>query len=371
MADGQAGGPTARRRPAISLPTFGAVGLGVLAGWAVGAWYGYWDSAPTAGSFYPPTFFPILAGGSLVVGLPLIGVLLSRFARSRRAGRLAYVALAGVVSGMPIGILTGPRYQPPQVLQGTVNLELVEPIGASLTAPGTCTTVANGNQVFAVEAPFLGMVGVDRLSLTTYLQPAPAIDILVNGTFAYAGSISLADTGIDGVTGHGSFTAAAGDSGVRLGGPSGGSTAAGTVSWDCRRPAVGAPTLGVSPEPVLLQGYFRLEGIVDAAEARATGVCSREVDLRTDAIETVVPWVDGRQARLRITPGRDAATLTVTFGDGSAPETATAPATLVELVSGTEQFVSTRRLDAAFELRDGRLAVFVEWACDDSVEGPK
>lgn len=371
VADGQAGGPTARRTPAISLraislPTVGAVGLGLLAGSGEGAWYGYWDSTPTAGSVLPPTLLPILAGGLLVVGLAVVGVLLSLAARSRPAGRLAFMALLGVVGGIPFGILAGPRYQPPQILPGTVSLELVEPIGASLTGPGTCTTVANGNQVLYLEALDLGPVGIDRLSFTAHLQPAPTIDIRVNGTFAYAGAISLSDTGIDGVSGHASFTAAAGGA-VRLGGPSGGATAAGTVSWNCQPPALGAPTLGVSAGPVLLQGYFKLEGIVEAAEARATGACSRALDLRTDAIETVVTWVDGRQARLRITPGRETAALTVEFGDGSAPETATAPATLVELVGGVEGSVSTRRLDAVFELPDGRLAVFVEWECGDSV----
>jgi hypothetical protein len=66
-------------------------------------------------------------------------------------------------------------------------------------------------------------------------------------------------------------------------------------------------------------------------------------------------------------PGRDSATITVEFADGSTPETVTAPATFEEHRTRTG-VVSGRSLTATFGLSVGQVRVSVEWTCPDDME---
>jgi hypothetical protein len=149
----------------------------------------------------------------------------------------------------------------------------------------------------------------------------------------------------------------------------------GSITWDCT--AGPAPTNDPRADPTdetePLQGWFTLHGIVNVDReapgatfpfpGQASGLCSRQFELRTGAIETVVPWVHGLRARLVLIPERTRATLTIDLANGSVPETATAEAVVVE--RGT-----MRTLTAEFNLRAGRLRLEVWWDCSQRFEMP-
>ncbi len=288
--------------------------------------------------------------------------------------------LAGgcVVLAWPVGNAIGPVWQPPRASVGEVTVVLVEPVPARLTAAATCVTEPDGPRIATVTADDLGSIGVDSLAFLIGMGwgDAPnSVGLAVNGRWSYGVRTTTFDAGADGTTGRVSFS----DSEVgflRIGGPGSGA-ASGTATWVCRAETPATPVPGEPSEsPGVVQGAFFFGGVIEMPEAddpqtwaRATGICSRRFDLRTDALETVVDWVDGRRVRLRLVPGRETATLSVDFGDGSPPEMVTAKAVLTERMGGVD-VVFDRRLQADFDLRVGRLEVTVDWFCAAGFERP-
>jgi hypothetical protein len=246
--------------------------------------------------------------------------------------------------------------------QYTSDDELREPVEARLSGGSECRTEPDGERSVELTAADLGSVGVDRVGVRiTLLAPDFAdgtIHLLVNERSGHDGPITATELGQGNAMGEASFAAL--NPGAFDFAESTGRRASGTVTWACDTAPV--PTSPPWEGPQALQGYFELGGLVDVPEVHATGMCSRAHDLGTDAIEAVVPWVDGVPVRLRLAPGRESATLTV-LSNGAGSVTVTAAAVLVERRVETTGDVSSRRLDAEFMLPSGRLALTVEWDC--------
>ncbi len=382
VAPSAAGGRAVRlagaaRRSLIRPRPIAAI-IGMSVGVVLGLPYGYLASVQPSGSFFPPAGWIVIVFtiGLVVGGLGLLGLALLVRVSTRRAGGTLLLAGAFVVAGLPVGSSIGPRWQPPPPLEqlaGQVTLDLQEPLVARLTSAALCEKEPDGGPVVRLRVPRLGTIGVDEVGADVhFIDPAGAIatvTITVNSFGWLSGSLTVAALDQARTAGVGTIVRSPAES-RSLGGQTGGMVA-GTLSWTCGATAVETPRPGEGPGE--LQGYFSLGGIITVPEARATGSCSRELDLRTDGIETVVDWADGRRARLRLVPGRENATLTVTYADGSAPQSASAPARLVEYLMATTGEVTHSRLQADFALPAGALKVTVEWDCargDQEQKGP-
>jgi hypothetical protein len=382
-------------KPAVSassrIPLLLGSAAGFLAGALLGARYHFLDSSGASGGLFPVTFFITLAAIVLAGGGTLLGLVLLIPSGTRAAGRAILALAVAAGAGFPVGAALGPSWQFPIHTPGTLHLELAAPVDASLDGTVDCVTAANSTVVASLLAPRFGRVGVDEVGLTIGLAAGQkgTIQITVNGTFAYEGTV---DTTGPGATGSADLTGVPETGGNRLGGPSGQATLDGAVSWSCisaepdasSGPAATGPTAHTpGPTPDTggtgdLQGWFVLTGVVAIdplgsdppipLPGRALGSCRADLDLRTDRFDTVVDWVGGTRAHLILLPSRDSATLTVELDDGSAPRTVTAPATIEELMAGTSGIVAFRRIHASFELREGRLGVMVEWSCPESLE---
>lgn len=365
-----------------------AIGAGIVIGAAAGARHAWLASEP--GGMWSNNLFYDLIIGAVVVVLGLIGLV--GWARGSRAGRNVLVGLLAFGVGWVAGDAFGPRWQGPRDVAGTVTVQLRAPMEADLTDVATCTTEANGDRIVGVTASGIGMVGVDDLSVQVQGLQADAEDsglitLLVNGLYGYEGPLAAVQWTVDNAVGSASFTVTS--DGARIGGPTGSATVTGTLAWTCGGPAApspepDAPTGGSAPSatPLVLQdaiqGYFDLHGLVEWVTCpgtgpcqpygHASGACSAALDLRTDGIQTVVPWTDDRQARLHLVPGRETSTLTVTLDDGSPPESVDAATALTEMMVGP--WIGYRAVEGEFELAAGTLRVYVEWQCGDQFEEP-
>lgn len=355
-----------------------AAGVGV----AVGMEHAWLASEPSG--MWPANLFYDLFTGAVVGVLAIVGLIAS--ARGSRRGRNLLAGILAFGVGWVGGDVFGPRWQGPRDVTGTFTLNLLVPAVATLTGRATCTTEANGDRIVALSAERIGSVGIDAVGLRVEGGLEGFLMLRVNGLHGYEGPLTEVESSADTLTGSAAFVATS--DGARFGGPTGSSTASGTLAWRCDPPdSEESPTPestagGSAPRatPLVLQdaiqGYFDLHGLVEWVTCpptggchpygHATGACSTALDLRTDGIETVVPWTDDRQARLHVVPGREASTLTITLDDGSAPESVEAATTLTEVQVGP--WISPRRVEGNFELAAGTLHLFVEWDCGDQFE---
>ncbi len=359
------------------------VGFGVY----VGALH-TWLESQGSGGLWPANVFLDLITAALAGLFALVGIIAT--ATGRPAGPRLLVAVLAFGIGWGGGATFGPRWQSPRDVLGSVDVQLLVPVRADLSAPAICTTEANGDRITSVSAQGLGAVGVDELGLRFDIAFGASFQLRVNGLFGYEGSLADLETGLDTLTGRASFEGEADR--ARIGGPAGSPTVSGTLEWSCSAPTSGdggsqpdeSQPGGPQPEPTPLvipdaiQGYFDLHGLVEWVTCpdtgpcqpygHASGPCSSALDLRTDSIETVVPWTKERQARLVVVPGTQTATLTVTLDDGSPAETVTAPVVLT--VKGGGGHMATRAIEGAFNLADGTLNLYVEWDCGEAFEQP-
>lgn len=370
-------GDVGGRLPALDRWSIACAGAGLLIGGWLGARRGFQLDDPATWEWFSPEFGAFITAAGLFLGLGLLGLALSVVQSTRPFGIRVLTSAVFVAAGLPIGGALGPAGHPVESLEGRVRLALTVPVSEVLDATAICTTLPGTGRAGTVEAAPLGRVGIDELNLRldwsadAAAAAAPArLALGLNADRGYEGAMSVAESGHDRLTGRGTF-AGAERVGTGIGGMPG--AAAGEISWDCTGGVVHTPQPWASPtdEVTLLQGWFHLRGIVtvepDAPgaapplEGRATGLCSRRDELHTRAIETVVRWLDGGRARLRLMPEATRATLTVEPGDGSATETRTAPAT-ARLLNDAR---GGHSLTAVFQLRAGRLGLTVDWWCPD------
>jgi hypothetical protein len=354
-----------------------AAGFGLLVGGKLG-----WDytalSNPNWTGMFPPTMGVMLSSIGLVIGLMVLGVILAIPSSTQPFGVWMMTSGGFVIAGFIVGSFLGPKWQPAQVSAGHVRLELVQPAAQVLEANATCTTPERDSRIGTIEAMPLGRIGIDELRLSVFWMPgnrsgdgSATIRLRVNTSAGYEGSARVVEASGDRRTGRATFEGLESSSGW-IGGNH--AALAGSITWDC---SGGGPANGPLPSPTervaSMQGWFHLHGIVTVDddlpgpqptppfEGQASGTCSPASELRTDAIETVVTWVGGQRARLRLVPEPTKATLTIDLGDGSTPETATAPAT-VRFLNAAK---TDRELSAVFQLRAGRLELKVDWWCGE------
>jgi hypothetical protein len=370
------------RRTGVRMPvpdrwSVACAGAGLLIGGWLGAQRGFQLDDPATFEWFSPELAAFITAVGLCLGLGLLGLVLSMVQSARPFGLGLLTAAAFVAVGLPVGGALGPTWHPVETLVGHVRVALTAPVGEELEASATCTALPGDGRTGTIDASPLGRVGIDELHLRLEWAPdapagrAPAkLALGVNADPGYEGVLSVAESGHDRLTGRGTFSGVE-SLGTTIGGRPG--AAAGEISWDCTGGVVHTPPPWASPtdETSPLEGWFHLRGIVtiepDAPGAtpplggRASGLCSRASELHTRGIETVVPWLDGGRARLRLVPEPTRAILTIETGDGSVPETITAPAT-VRLLNDAQRGHS---LTAIFQLRAGRLGLSVDWWCPD------
>ena len=352
--------------------------LGLYFGASQGAEYGFLSGNPIHMEWGSPELGTGLSAVGIVIGLVVVGLVLQASDSLGDLGIAMLIGAVGFVVGFFPGVAFGPRWQLAQSFPGTVRVELAAPVGMAFDATALCTIRDNDTNVGTIDVVSLGTAGVDRLTLNVAMfgdgtgaartdNTFPRVKLGVNTGFGYDGSAQLTEVAPDRRSGRGTLALQAGSTG-RLGGQNGPASLSGTISWDCSSEP-GATPLPTQP-PVVgdpsLQGWFQLHGIVTVEQGQpgqeppfpgqASGTCSVAYPLRTGLIETVVPWVDGKRARLGLIPTRDLATLTIDLGNGSPVETATARPTVT-------QRNNDRYLAAVFDLAAGRLELNVDWFC--------
>lgn len=358
-----------------------AAAAGLWLGGQSGAAYGLRSGDPSDNVLFTQVSATAVMSVGAVLLAGLLGLILSAFESSSRLGKWILLATGFFVVGFPVGVAVGPKPVVALVSVGHVRVELAEPVGQVLEATATCSSFSNDTRILSITANPLGRVGVDLLRLKVSLSRAtgveatvdntPTIEIGVDSSWGYQGfdASRTVEVSADRRTGRATFSDLHATS-DRLGGPSGLETISGSIAWDCEpptpRPTPGTPG-APNEEADFLSGWFWLDGIVTVDRdapgvtghrpGRAfSGECSPASPFRTRVIETVVPWLGGQRARLSLVPERTHATLTIDLGDGSTPETVTAPATVVE---GSPDNILT----AVFHTRAGRLELRVEWSC--------
>jgi hypothetical protein len=357
-------------------PWFVPAGVGVALGLYLGAQLGSFDDN---GGFFSASFgflmtLIVVAGVGGIVGLVLAVV-----RSTRQFGLALLVVVVTAALALPIGSSIGAatlRPSPAREQQGTLEVAFSQPGLASTTVAATCGTIKGGGTIAGVRTVEPFRVGIDRVTLALNLAgTTPAIEIVANRFSAYSGTLSVAETDVESRTGHGTFAVdremvVAGRSDPTRDGLGTPVVAAviGSVSWQCTDVAEPTPDPRLPIEPgrgrVVLRGLVVIPACPTDALCPVLGDaevgCPAATEPRLAASEVVVPWSDGRRARLRFEPGQNDATLTVEVSDGAPALTLRAPTTVFDVPAPNGYGFG---LTATFVLPEGELGADVTWTC--------